>query len=73
MAKTAKTRTFPDPTLPFDDSKQLSPVSDQVLDKTDVRFQNVRTPVFFSENGQIFDQKRVQKWPQFVCQNKNFH
>ena len=38
MAKTAKTRNFPDTTLPFDDSKQLSPVSDQVLDKSDLQF-----------------------------------
>ena len=38
MAKTAKTRIFPDTTLTFDDSKQLSPVSDQVLDKSDVQF-----------------------------------
>ena len=37
MAKTAKTRIFPDTTLPLDDKKQLSPVSDQVLDKSDVR------------------------------------
>ena len=32
MTKTAKTRIFPDTTLPFDNSKQLFPVSDQVLD-----------------------------------------
>ena len=37
MAKTAKARIFPDTTLPLDDSKQLSQVSDQVLDKSDVR------------------------------------
>ena len=36
--KMAKTRIFPDTTLPLDDTKQLSPVSDQVLDKSDVRF-----------------------------------
>ena len=36
MVKTAKTRIFLDTTLPFDDSKQLSQVSDQVLDKSDV-------------------------------------
>ena len=39
MAKTAKTRNFPEITLPFDDSKQMSPVSDQVLDKSDVPFE----------------------------------
>ena len=38
MAKMAKISNFPDTTLPFDDSKQLSPVSDQVLDKSDVWF-----------------------------------
>ena len=38
MAKTAKTRIFPDTKLPLDDTKQLSPVSDQVLDKFDVQF-----------------------------------
>ena len=37
MAETAKTRIFPDTTLPLNDSKQLSQVSDQVLDKSDVR------------------------------------
>ena len=36
--KNGKKRNFPDTTLPFDDSKQLSPVSDQVSDKSDVRF-----------------------------------
>ena len=40
MAKKAKTRIFPDTTLLFDDSdsKEFSPVSDQALDKSDVRF-----------------------------------
>ena len=38
MAKTAKTRIFLDTTLPLNDSKQLSQVSDHVLDKSDVRF-----------------------------------
>ena len=39
MAKTSKTRIFLDTTLPFDDSNQLSQVSDQVLDKSDVWIQ----------------------------------
>ena len=54
MAKTAKTRIFLDTRLPFDKSKQLSQVSDQVLDKSDV---------LFKENDQklIFE----QKWPNF--------
>ena len=56
MAKMAKTRIFPDTTLPFDDSKQLSPVSDQVLDKSDERFRKkCQKTWFLSENGQIFD------------------
>ena len=38
MAKAAETRIFPNKTLPFNDSKQLSPVSDQFLDKSDVQF-----------------------------------
>ena len=35
--KMAKTRIFPDTTLPFEDSKQLSPVAGQGLDKSGVR------------------------------------
>ena len=38
MAKKAKTRIFPDTKLTLCDSKQLSPVSDKVLDKSDVPF-----------------------------------
>ena len=74
MAKTAKTRIFPDTTLPFDDSRQLSPVGDKVLDKSDVRFRRKCPKTWFlRENGQILHQKRVQKWPWFFGQNKNFH
>ena len=73
MAKTAKTRIFLDTTLPFDDSKQLSPVSDQVLDKSDVRIRRKCPKTWFlSKNGQILDQKRVQKWPRFFFQNETF-
>ena len=62
MAKTAKTRIFPDTTLSFDDSKQLSPASDKVLDKSDERFgRKCLKTSFSSKNGQISDQKRVQK------------
>ena len=72
--KTIITRTFLDTTLPFDDSKQLPQVSDQVLDKSDVRIRRKCPKTrFLSKNGQILDQKRVQKWPRFFCQNKNFH
>ena len=58
MAKTTKTRNFPDKTLPFDDSKQTSPVSDQVLDKSDVQFRRKCMKTWFScENGQILNQQ----------------
>ena len=46
--------------------KAISPVSDQVLDKSDVWFRRKCPKTWFlSENGQILDQKRVQKWPRF--------
>ena len=62
MAKTAKTRVFPDTTLPFNDSKQLSPVSDQALDISDVRFRRKCLITWFlRENGQILHQKRVEE------------
>ena len=49
---------FSHTTLPFDDPKQLSPDSDQVLDKSDMRFQRkCLKPDFCSRNGQILDQK----------------
>ena len=74
MAKTAKTRIFPDTTLPFDDSKQLSQVSDQVLDKSDMRFRR-KCPksLFLSKKRQILNQKGPKNAPRFFCQNKNFH
>ena len=54
MAKTAKTRIFLDTTLPLNDSKQLSQVSDQVLDKSDVRIRRKCPNVhdFLAKNGQ---------------------
>ena len=64
MAKMAKTRIFPDTTLPFDDSKELSPVSDQVLDKSDVQIRRkCRKPDFFAKNG--------QKWQKLVVFGQN--
>ena len=59
MAKTAKTRIFLDTTLPLNDSKQLSQVSDQVLDKSDERIQRncqkIRfLDIFFETAHQIF-------------------
>ena len=73
MAKTAKTRIFLDTTLPFDDSKHLSPVSDQVLDKSDVWFRRKCPKTWFlSENGQILDQKKGPKMAQiFLSGQKN--
>ena len=74
MDKTTKTRVFSDTTLAFDDWNLLSPVSDQVLEKSDVRIRRKCAKTWFlSKNGQILDQKRVQKWPRFFCQNKNCH
>ena len=72
MAKTSKTRIFLDTTLPFDDSKQLSQVSDQVLDKSDVRIRRKCPKTWFlSENGQILDQKKGPKMaPIFLSEQK---
>ena len=71
MAKTAKTRNFPDTTLPFDDSKQLSTVSEQVLDKSDERFwRNCPKTCFLNENGQILDQKGSKNGPDFLSEQK---
>ena len=72
-AKKAKNRKFPDKKLPFDDSKQLSPVSVQVLDKSDVRFQRKCPKTWFlSKNGQILDQNRVKKWSRFFLIEQKF-
>ena len=69
--KRQKTRIFLDTTLAFDDSNQLSPVSDQVLDKSDVRIRrkcpNTR---FLSENCQILDQKGSKNGPIFLSEQK---
>ena len=55
--KMAKARIFSDTTLPFDDPKQLSQDSDQVLDKSDVRFRRKCPKTWFlTENGQILEQ-----------------
>ena len=70
-AKKAKNREFPDKTLPFNDSKQLSPVSDQVLDKSAVQFR-IKWPkaYFWSKNGQISDQKGPKYGPDFFVRTK---
>ena len=55
----AKTRIFLDTTLPLNDSKQLSQVSDQVLDKSDVRIRNVQKLDFLAKNGQKWQKLAV--------------
>ena len=53
--------------------KELSPVSDQVLDKSDVRFRRkCPNTWFFSENGQILDQKRGPKMAQIFLSEQKF-
>ena len=66
-------RNFPDTTLSFDVLKQLSPVYDQVLDKSDVRFRRKWSKTWFlSENDQILDQKRAQKWRRYFLSEQKF-
>ena len=64
MAKTAKTRIFPDTTLPFSDSKQLSPDSDQVLEnvKKAKNGQKWQKLVIFRQNleNEIFSKIRLE-------------
>ena len=55
MAKTAKTRIFLDTTLPLNDSKQLSQVSDQVLDKSDVRMDSL---IYYVQNASFCNTKK---------------
>ena len=58
LTKTAKTKIFPDTTLPLNDWKQLSQVSDQVTWNSDKRFSRKQPKTrFLSKNGQILDQK----------------
>ena len=52
-------KIFPDPTLSLKSSKQLFPVSDQVLDKSDVLIRkNVQKPEFLAKNDKIDHKKR---------------
>ena len=53
-------RIFPDATLPFDESKQLSQVSDQVLDKSEEIVQKLD---FLAKNG--------QKWQKLTIFGQN--
>ena len=73
MAKTAKRRIFPDTTLPFSDPKQLSPDSDQVSDKSDVRFKKMSENLIFEQKMTEFWTKKGPKMARFFFQNKNFH
>ena len=72
--KTVKTRIFSDTTLAFDDSNQLSPVSDQVLDKSDVRIRRKcpKKP-YFSAKMAKFWTKKGPKMARFFCRNINFY
>ena len=73
MAETAKKRIFQGTTMSFDDLKQLPPVSDQVLDKSDVRFRRKYPNTWFlNKNGQILDQKRVKNGPDICVRRKIF-
>ena len=71
MAKMAKTRIFPDTTLSFNDSKQLSPVSDQVLDKSDARIQRKCPETCFGRKWPNFGPKKGPKMaPIFLSEQK---
>ena len=72
MAKTTKTRIFLDTTLPFDDSKQLSQVSDQVLDKSDVRFRGKcpKNLTFEQKMAKFRTKKRPKMAPIFLSEQK---
>ena len=61
MAKTAKTRIFLDTTLPLNDSKQLSQVTDQVLETNLMcKFEeNIQKPDFWAKNGQTWQKLAV--------------
>ena len=69
---TAKTRSFPDTTLPFDDPKQLSPDSDQVLDKSDVRFQRKcpKTWFFLAKMAKFWTKKGSKNGPDFFVRTE---
>ena len=54
----AKTKIYLDTTLPFNDSKQLSQVSDQVLDKSDNALEeNVQKPDFWAKMAKFWTKK----------------
>ena len=66
MAKTAKIRTFPVTKLLVNYTKQLSPVSDQVLDNSDARFRkNVQKPDFLAKMTKFWTKKGSKNGPNF--------
>ena len=72
-AKTAQTRIFPNTTLPFDDSKQLPSVSDQVLTNMMCGFkENVQKPDFLAKMAKFWTKKRSKKWPLLFQEKKTF-
>ena len=70
-AKMAKTSIFPDTTLPFDDSKQLSPVSDEDLDKSDERLRRKCPKTSFSSKmAKFWTKKGSKNCPDFLSEQK---
>ena len=58
----------------LNDSKHFSQVSDQVLDKSDVRFwRKCPKTWLLSKNDQTLDKKGSKNGPDFFFQNKKFH
>ena len=74
MAKTGETRIFLDKTLPLNDSKQLSQVFDQVMDKSDVRIRRkCQKNLIFEQKWPNFGPKKGPKMAPNFCQTENFH
>ena len=72
MVKTAKTRIFPDKTLPVNDSKQLSPVSDQVFNKSGVRFRKKMSKnlFFLVKMDKFWTKKGAKNGHDFLSEKK---
>ena len=65
------TRIFLDTTLQFDDSKQLSQVSDQVLDKSDVLIRKkCPKPDFWAKMAKFWTKKGSKNGPDFLSEQK---
>ena len=72
MGQTDQKRIFPDTTLPLNDWKQLSRVSDQVTWNSDKQFSRKQPKTWFlSKNGQILDQKRSKNDQNFFITHPN--